>query len=255
MNVSLRFEDRPGGKVAFLTIDHREKLNVLNRAGIDAVNGKLAELSGDQHLRALVLRGAGDKAFIGGADIRDLVKLDRKSGIEFITALHRVCEGIRHLEVPVIARIEGYALGGGLEVAASCDLRISGLSGRFGMPEVKVGIPSVIEAALLPGLIGWGRTRRFLLLAETIDAATALKWGLIEEAVPDAELDQAIETALASILACGREALRLQKLLIQEWEDLPMRDAIERGITRFADSFGSDEPQRMMAKFLTRGRS
>ena len=90
------------------------------------------------------------------------------------------------LPVPVIARINGYALGAGLEVAAACDLRVASSNAVFGMPEVKVGIPSVVEAALLPGLIGWGRTRELLLFGENIDAATALAWGLVEQVVaPD----------------------------------------------------------------------
>ena len=159
--------------VARLTIEHPGKLNVLSRTLIDALTKEARALAGEAGLRAVVLAGAGERAFIGGADIRDLAKLDGGSAVEFITALHEACAALRKLQVPVIARIHGYALGAGLEVAAACDLRIAGEHARFGMPEVRVGIPSVIEAALLPGLIGWGRTRRLLLTAETIDAPTA----------------------------------------------------------------------------------
>ena len=107
--------------------------------------------------------------------------------------------------MPVIARVNGYALGAGLEVAAACDLRIASSNAVFGMPEVKVGIPSVVEAALLPGLIGWGRTRELLLFGENIDAATALAWGLVEQVVAPAELDAAVERA-ARRSARGRAA-------------------------------------------------
>jgi len=100
---------------------------------------------------------------------------------------------LRELPVPVIARVNGYALGAGLEVAAACDLRIASSNAVFGMPEVKVGIPSVVEAALLPGLIGWGRTRELLLFGENIDAATALAWGLVEQVVSQSELDAAVK--------------------------------------------------------------
>jgi len=119
------------------------------------------------------------------------------------------------------------------------------------MPEVKVGIPSVIEAALLPALIGWGRTRRLLLTGETIEAREAERWGLIEWCVPPAQLDGAIEELLDAILACGPEAIRLQKALLREWEDLPLSQAIERGITRFAEAYAGDEPRRMLGAFLT----
>jgi enoyl-CoA hydratase/carnithine racemase len=254
--LTLEIEARGGkGHIARLAVDHPGKLNVLNRALIDELAAKVEALAGDADLRALVLTGAGERAFIGGADIRDLATLDKASAAPFIAALHRACAALRHLPVPVIARIHGYALGAGLEVAAACDLRIASEHARFGMPEVKVGIPSVIEAALLPNLIGWGRTRRLLLTAETIDAREAERWGLVEWCVPAAQLDAAVEELLQAILSCGPAAIRLQKTLIREWEDLPMSQAIERGGTRFADAFATDEPQRMMGAFLTAAAS
>jgi enoyl-CoA hydratase len=250
--VDFAIEERGAhGRVARLSVAHPGKLNVLNRALIDALAERLDALAGDQGLRALVLTGVGERAFIGGADIRDLAQLDRDSAEPFITALHRVCAALRRLPVPVIARINGYALGAGLEVAAACDLRIASAHARFGMPEVRVGIPSVIEAALLPALIGWGRTRRLLLTGETIEAREAERWGLIEWCVPPAQLDAAVEELLDAILACGPEAIRLQKTLIREWEDLPLSRAIERGITRFAEAYAGDEPRRMLGAFLT----
>lgn len=224
---------------------------MLNRALVDALARQLDGLAGDHSLRAVVLTGVGERAFIGGADIRDLAALDRDNAKSFITALHRVCAALRQLPIPVIARINGYALGAGLEVAAACDLRVASAHARFGMPEVKVGIPSVIEAALLPGLIGWGRTRRLLLTGETIEAREAERWGLIEWCVPAAQLDVAVEELLDAILACGSDAIRLQKTLVREWEDLPLSQAIERGITRFAEAYAGDEPRRMLAAFLT----
>jgi enoyl-CoA hydratase/carnithine racemase len=99
-------------------------------------------------------------------------------------------------------------------------------------------------------LIGWGRTRRLLYTGEIIDAAEAERWGLVERCVPKAELDGAVEQALGAILACGPRAIRLQKTLIREWEDLPLAQAISRGITRFGEAFQSDEPTRMMGAFL-----
>ena len=248
--IDTRNEERTAGRIAHVTVDHPGKLNILNRALMAALGDQLTALGDDEGLRAVVLRGAGDRAFIGGADIRDMAALDEESARDFITLLHRACDAARRLPVPVIARIEGYALGAGLEVAAACDLRIAAEGARFGMPEVKVGIPSVIEAALLPSLIGWGRTRRLLFTGETIDAAEAERWGLVEWCVPKAELDGAVEHVLGAILACGPRAIRLQKALIREWEDLPLSQAITRGITRFGAAFRTDEPKRMMAAFL-----
>ncbi|HYM02078.1 MAG TPA: enoyl-CoA hydratase [Stellaceae bacterium] len=250
--VELRFEERGAkGRIARVTVDHPGKLNVLNRALIDQLGSAFSSLSGAERLRAVILTGAGERAFIGGADIRDMAGLTQDTAADFITALHRACEGIRRLPVPVIARVHGYALGAGLELAAACDLRVASAGSRLGMPEVRVGIPSVIEAALLPGLIGWGRARRLLLTGETIDAAEAERWGLVEWCVPAAQLDTAIEELVDAIIACGPGAIRLQKELVRAWEDLPTAQAIERGITSFAAAFQSDEPSRMMGEFLS----
>jgi enoyl-CoA hydratase len=249
--IDLRLEERgTAGRVAWVTIDNPGKLNILDRALIGTLGATLRGLAAEEGLRAVVLSGAGERAFIGGADIRDMVTLDGGSAGAFITALHQACDAARRLPVPVIARIQGFALGAGLEVAAACDLRIAGEQARFGMPEVKVGIPSVIEAALLPTLIGWGRTRRLLLTGETITAALAESWGLVEWCVPAAQLDAAVEELIDAILACGANAIRLQKALIRDWEGVPLAEAIGRGIASFTAAFASDEPQRMMAGFL-----
>ena len=122
----------------------------------------------------------------------------------------------------------------------------------MGMPEVQVGIPSVIEAALLPELIGWGRTRRLLFTGEMIDAAKAYDWGLVEEVVEAGAIDDAIDNACEAIVAAGPNAIRAQKALISKWETLPLDLAIAAGIDVFEASFETDEPQRYMRRFLER---
>jgi enoyl-CoA hydratase len=231
-----------------------EERNVGALARVTIENERVEALSARPDLRAVVLTGAGEKAFIGGANIHEMATLNADSGRAFITLVHRTCDCLRALPVPVIARVNGYALGAGLEVAAACDLRIASSNAVFGMPEVKVGIPSVVEAALLPRLIGWGRTRELLLFGENIDAATALAWGLVEQVVAPAELDAAVEARLAALLANGPHAVRLQKALIREWEDLTLSQAVSAGIESFTKSFATDEPARMMAAFTGRRR-
>src|SRR5262249_41821160 len=155
---------------------------------MDEFVAAVEHLSADEDLRAIVLAGAGNRAFIGGADITEMVGLDPDTAEAFITPVHRCFECLRDWPVPVIPRIDGYVLGAGLEVAAACDLRVASDASHFGMPEVRVGIPSVVEAALLPGLIGWGRTRELLLTGETIGVSRALAWNLVEKVVPANEL-------------------------------------------------------------------
>ena len=256
--VLLRLDDRGGGGiVAYVTVDNPRKLNTLNSRTMAALAETFDRLAADEkRLRAVVLSGAGDRAFIGGADIGEMAAIEEPGAARaFITLIHRTCDAMRRMPVPVIARIQGYALGAGMEVAAACDLRIAAAGARFGMPEVRLGIPSVVEAALLPMLIGWGRTRDLLLCGETIDAAEAARIGFVEEVAPTAAaLDEAVERRVAAIVASGPRAIRAQKALIRAWEDLPVDQAVQRGIDAFAASWESDEPKRMMAEFLAARR-
>lgn len=252
--VDLRIEQRGDSTVAYLTVDNRAKLNTLDRALMGEFIAAVAALAAREDLRALVLTGAGDKAFIGGASIPEMAALERASAEDFITLVHRTCDCLRRLPVPVIARIDGYALGAGLEVAVSCDLRVASTRAKFGMPEVKVGIPSVVEAALIPQLVGFGRARELLMLGETVDAATALRWGLVERVVAPEALDAEVEKIVAALLAAGAQALRRQKALMQAWERLPTDEAIAAGIDAFVRAFDTDEPKRMLSTFAKRKR-
>src|SRR5688572_12534135 len=144
INVRLASEAR--GSVARVTVDNRAKLNTLDSALMRAFVAEIEALAGREDLRVVVLSGAGEQAFIGGASIPEMAALDHAGAERFIGLVHRTCDCLRQCPVPVVARIDGYALGAGLEVAVSCDLRVASTRAKFGMPEVKVGIPSVVEA-------------------------------------------------------------------------------------------------------------
>jgi enoyl-CoA hydratase len=251
-HIGVRLDSREGGAVAFVTVDNQRKLNIIGRALMRDFIAAVEDLGRRDDLRAVVISGAGERAWIGGANILEMAELDPKSSREFITLLHQVCRAVRDCPVPVIAAIRGYALGAGLEIAAACDLRIAATDAIFGMPEVKVGIPSVIEAALLPSLIGWGRTRELLMFGETIDARKAQDWGLVQRVVESNALYDVVEEYLRALFATGPKAIRIQKELIRKWEDLTVSDAIRAGIDAFASSFESDEPRRLMQAFRER---
>jgi enoyl-CoA hydratase len=168
--------------------------------------------------------------------------------------LRDLCEAVRAFPGPTIARMPGWCLGGGLEVAAACDFRVAAHDAKFGMPEVRVGIPSVIHAALLPRLIGSGRARWLLMTAENIDAPTALAWGLVDVVAPPGGLDAAVEKTVATLLECAPEALRAQKDLIRQWEELPLKESVDLSIGVFGRSFLTGEPQRLMQGFIDRKR-
>jgi enoyl-CoA hydratase/carnithine racemase len=253
--VGVRADLRQDGSwVAWVSIQNEPKLNTLNSSLMADFVSAIERLAADQLLRAVVLTGAGEKAFCGGADIDEMAALDASTAEAFITRLHRCCQALRDLPVPVIGRVQGYALGAGFELLAACDLRIAADTAVFGMPEVKLGIPSVVEAALLPALVGWGRARQILLLGENFSASDAEAWGFIEKVVSNRDLDEAVEQWIDSIVQAGSRAVRLQKKLIRRWEDLPLRDAVLAGIPAFVEAWDSDEPKRLMRQFR-RGRS
>jgi enoyl-CoA hydratase len=240
--------------VVKLTICNAGSLNILGSAAINGVREGLETLATKRALRVLVIAGQSEKSMIGGADIKEMAKLDQASAETFITGLRDLCEAVRAFPAPVIARMPGWCLGGGLEFAAACDFRVAAHDAHFGMPEVKVGIPSVIHAALLPRLVGWGRARWLVMTAATIDAPTALNWGLIDVMAAEGELDAEVEKVVAMLLECGPEALRSQKALLKQWEELPLTDSVNLSIKVFGQSFLTDEPHRMMQGFIDRKR-
>jgi enoyl-CoA hydratase len=246
--------DRDPRGVVRLTICNAGSLNILGSAAINGVRQGLEVLATERAIRALIIAGQSEKSLIGGADIKEMARLDQASAEKFITGLSDLCEAARAFPAPVIARIPGWCLGGGLEFAAACDLRIAAHDAKFAMPEVKVGIPSVIHAALLPRLIGWGRARWLIMTAATIDAPTALAWGLVDAVAPEGGLDAEVERMVAALLECGPEALRAQKALLKQWEELPLKESVNLSIGVFGQSFLTDEPRKLMQGFLDRKR-
>jgi enoyl-CoA hydratase/carnithine racemase len=233
-----------------LTIRNAGKATVLGTAVIEGLLQALAQLAQDQDLRALVLTGPGDRTFIAGADLKEMLAFDPAEGERFISKLRDLCEAVRHFPTPVVARIAGWCLGGGLELAAACDLRIASSSAHFAMPEVRVGIPSVIHAALLPRLVGWGRARWMILTGATVDASAALAWGLVDAVAEPAALDAELEKMIQPILDCGPHVIRGQKALLREWEELSLSESIALSIPAFGHAFSTGEPRKYMSQVL-----
>ncbi len=250
--MTIRLTRQRDGAVATIAIDNVARLNCLGHAQITGFIDAVTTLADDPDLRVLIVTGQGDRAFIGGANLHELAALNPTKARDFLTLIHRMCKVLRDLPVPVIARVNGFCLGAGLEVMAACDMHIASDNATFGMPEVRIGLPSVVEAALLPHLIGWGRTRLLLYTGDNIDARTALEWGLVEKIVPPSQLDAALDRWVTSIVESGPKAIRLQKELIREWEALPVSDAIEAGIRSISRAYQTDEPARMVGEAIQR---
>ena len=248
--VNIDYDELEGGRVATVTIDRPEKMNALDSSMIDQLNRAFRSLANGSSLRAVILSGAGDRAWVGGADIREMARLSSVCKARaFIQRLHIAMLSVRNLHVPVIAQVDGFCLGAGMELAAACDLRVASLSAQFGMPEVQVGLPSVIEASLLPGLIGRGRAARLVLTGEVIDAELAYNWGFVEEVVSVDQLGDTVRALVASICRAGPHAVRMQKRLLRHWEKVDPDTASEESIETFASAFERKEPKTRLAQF------
>lgn len=248
MNEYLSVEQR--GRVALLRFIRPDKLNIFNRAAIAALHAALNELAQNiSTLGAVVITGSG-RAFVGGADVREMRDLDPGSARTFISELHASFAAIQALPVPVIAAINGYALGAGCELVAACDLRIASETALLGMPEIKVGIPSVIEAVLLVPLVGLGKATELVLTGDPIDAREAERIGLVNRVVAPEKLEEEALALAEKLSSYSPQAVRLQKQLINRWLNLSTEEAIQAGIASFAQAFTTTEPHEAMSAFL-----
>jgi enoyl-CoA hydratase/carnithine racemase len=220
------------GEVAHVFLNRPAKANALSSALLESLRAAIEGLESGGAVRVVVLAGRGT-AFCGGADVEELAALTAANAAAFVERIHLVCRAIRALSVPVVAQIHGAAIGGGLEIAAACDLRIAAEGTKFSMPEVRLGIPSVVEAALLPRLMGAGRAARLVLTGEAIDARRALEWGLVEEI---GGVD-AVQRRVESLLAGEPRALAAQKRLLRLWEEAPLAQSVTESLRAFAQAF------------------
>ena len=251
--VTLTLDDRgDAGRIARVTFNNPEKRNALGLAGKERFIAVMTSLRHDETLRAVVLTGAGDRSFVGGTNLAEMAEFDLAKADSSCTLTHRVCDAVRQFPVPVIARINGYCFGSGMEIAACADMRVAADHAKFGMPEVRFGIPSGMEASVLPRLIGWGKACELVLTGDHIDAEDAYRIGFLERLVPAAELDDAVEHWVASLLACGPKAVRIQKRLIIDWDRMSPTDGARAGMQAYVDAYRSDEPRRMMTAFVNR---
>ena len=225
--------------VARIFLNRPEKANALNSAMLSALAGALESLD-LATLRVAVIAGRG-RNFCGGADAAELKALVPANAGAFVEKIHQVCAKIRGLPFPVVAKLHGAVIGAGLEIAAACDLRVAAEGTKFSMPEVRLGIPSVVEAALLPRLMGSGRAAWLVLTGEAIDARRALQWALVEEV--SADVDLALEKLVQALKAGSPQALREQKRLLHLWDEAPLATSVAASIEAFRRTTISSKEQ------------
>ena len=236
--------------VAVTRLDGRGPLNLLGRSVFNDLNDELDRLNLDRNVRAMILIGSGDQAFSAGVDLHQMKDLNPVDAESFITELHAPARKLLTMSIPAIAAIKGPCLGGALELILACDIRIATGDAIFGLPEVQVGIPSVIEASLLPPTIGLGRARRMLLTGETVNAAEALAIGLVDRVVSSDQLMDAAQETANTFLGMSRDVVASQKDIVAKWLELGEEDSAAFTIREFSRIFATSAPYEGMSAFL-----
>jgi enoyl-CoA hydratase/carnithine racemase len=220
-------------------------LNLLGSKMIAALTDAFSAITADPPRAAVLFCGGA------GADVREMVELNERSARRFITALHTACRAIRDLDAPVIAAIDGPCLGAHLEVAAACDVRVATRGARVGMPEIKVGIPSVIDAWWLAQICGLGHAAALVFDGGMIDAAEAHRIGLVNRLAEDGVEEAAIGWA-EEFARQAPAALIQQKRVLRDWTDDAYREAAKRSIERFVAAIGSGQATEAMRAMLAK---
>ncbi|HEY0670827.1 MAG TPA: enoyl-CoA hydratase-related protein [Longimicrobiales bacterium] len=236
--------------VALITINRPDKRNALNAAVRRELLAALDQLRTDDNARVIILTGAGDKAFIAGADIAEFA--DRTPVQQrAVMAERRIFDEVADYPKPVIAMINGFALGGGCELALACDVRVGGKSAKFGQPEIRLGIiPGGGGTQRLPRLIGSGNAMRLILTGELIPADEAVRIGLIDVLVDDADLRTRTFEIARSMAAHSPLTLRLAKTAIRAAEEMPLGAGLAFEREMFITAFGSNDKREGVAAFL-----
>ncbi|MDT8438819.1 MAG: enoyl-CoA hydratase-related protein [Wenzhouxiangellaceae bacterium] len=246
-NLSL---DRADG-VATVTISRPEKLNALNAATLAELQQAFETLAEDDTVRAIILTGAGERAFVAGADISEIRALDPISAEHFAAAGQRLMRSIETLRKPVIAAINGFALGGGLELALACHLRYASDNARLGLPEIKLGIlPGFGGTQRLTRLIGRGRALEMMLSGEPVTAETAARLGLVQRVVEAGALHAEVETIAQTLAAAAPLAVRAILEAVDRGLDMALDQGLAYETTRFALCCASEDMREGTAAFL-----
>ena len=240
------------GAVGILTVNRPEALNAINSALLDELYDKVSEIAADESVRCLILTGSG-KAFVAGADIGEMKDLSKQEGYEFGMRGHRSFTAVENLEIPVIAAVNGYALGGGCELALCADIRIASERAKFAQPEVSLGItPGFGGTQRLIRTVNRAKAMEMILTARTVSAQEALEMGLVSRVVPGEEL---MNTALAlaeAIAANAPVAVRNAKAAVRRSYARELNEDLEAEAKLFADCFETEDQRMAMTAFVNK---
>ena len=237
--------------IAYITINNPKSLNALNTATLTELNKCLAQLEKRKDARVVIVTGSGAKAFVAGADISEMVNATSEEGRAMALQADEAFCRLERMPQVSIAAVNGYALGGGCELAMACDIRIAADSAVFGQPECGLGIlPGFGGTQRLPRLIGKGRAKELIFTCDRIDAQEAYRIGLANKVVPKEELMAACETMARKILSKGSYAVTLAKACVESGMDTDLENGLRMEATTFGMSFATHDKAEGMRAFL-----
>lgn len=238
-------------RIAFVTINLPDKLNALNAQCKNELGELFTNLKTNPDVDVVILTGSGEKAFVAGTDIGELVSLDAEAGKDFASHGQSVFDRIQHLGKPVIAAVNGYALGGGCELALACHIRIASENAKFGQPEINLGIiPGYGGTQRLPRIIGVGKAMELILTGNQIDAQEAFRVGLVNKVVPQSELRSTAETIAKAIIDKGQLAVRMALKAINASMEMPLSEGLKIEASLFGECCNTQDAHEGVNAFL-----
>lgn len=244
------------GHIAVVSVNRPDKLNALNAETVAQLGRAFTDIEANASIRGVILTGKGEKAFVAGADIAELAKMTPRSGVEVSRAGQDVFRGIETFRLPVIAAVNGFALGGGLELAMACHIRIASENAKLGLPEVKLGIiPGYGGTVRLPRLVGRGRALELMLSGSMIDAQEAYRIGLVNRVVPQAELMNTTEALLKEIIGNGPVAIELAIEAVDHGYHASTEDALQLESNLFGLLASTSDMREGMQAFLEKRKA
>lgn len=242
--------------IAVITVNRPDKLNALNAETVSELRSALEQTAADKHVRAVILTGAGEKSFVAGADIAELAKMTPLSGIDVSRQGQDAFRFLETMRKPVIAAVNGFALGGGLELALACHFRVASENAKFGLPEVKLGIiPGYGGTVRLPRVVGRGRALELMLTGDMIDAQEAYRIGLVNHVYPQAELMGAAEQSAMKMAGNGPVAVALAIEAVDNGYHSSTEDALRLESNLFGLLASTSDMREGMGAFLEKRKA
>jgi enoyl-CoA hydratase len=244
------------GPALWITIDRPQKLNALDRATVEGIGRAVAGAVTDARAAVIVLTGAGEKAFVAGADIAEMSSLDARGAQAYSTLLNETLSAIEGASKPVVAAVNGFALGGGCELAMACHVRYAASTARFGQPEVNLGlIPGAGGTQRLSRLCGRGRALDLILTGDMIDAAEAHRIGLVDRVVPPEKLAEEVASYAAKLAEKSPVALSRALLAVHAGASMPLVEALRMESSLFGLSFATEDMREGTRAFLEKRKA